>query len=165
MPIWLRPIYDPASIEDLTVSLRERDLPIEVSSQPALWGNALKGWGGPLVCLGIDVDRATDAEHASHMVEAHLVEVLSSLGRPVLDTYCLGCEWSYDPVIAGAWTALVEAREEGLVRHLGYYRSDGVLVFEGSPCEFAAPAHAQEIEIVEVRSAAEVRAATQEARL
>ena len=69
--------------------------------------------------LGFEVERAVDATHASNLVQARLIEVLSGIGRDYLDIVALPFRKSYtEAQIAGTFEALENARLEGHIRFL-----------------------------------------------
>ena len=69
---------------------------------------------------GKDLDRAVDEKHASDLVQAHLIETLSCIGREWIDFYFLVVSAPLEEFqINGALLALEMARQEGHVRFLG----------------------------------------------
>jgi len=96
-------------------------VPIDITSQPALWGQYLRGTVSPLVAFGgQEIERATSEGHASDLVQANLIELLSSVGRICLDFYFLRVRRALEEFqISGALSALEAARHEGHIRFLG----------------------------------------------
>jgi aryl-alcohol dehydrogenase-like predicted oxidoreductase len=107
--------------ERLVSTALESGLPIDVGSQPGFWGGALRGTEARLMTIGgADVARAVDAEHAGHLIEAHLIETLSAVGRQNLDVYFLHIRAPLQEFqIAGALEALQSARQEGVLGVVG----------------------------------------------
>ncbi len=103
---------------DLAMAARGTGLPIDVSTQPALWGGSLRGGEDTLVTFGGRyLATAHDETNALNLTQAHLIETLSALGRETLDVYALSVrrpleEWQ----INGALEALEDARQEGHIR-------------------------------------------------
>jgi hypothetical protein len=119
---WLRPRFprDPADLAELSDAVREANVPVDVSGGPAYWGAALRGAEFPvLVRLGRHLDRATDANHATDLVQAEFIERLSSLGRMSVDIVGLYVERPMEEFqIDGALRALELARQEDHFRFL-----------------------------------------------
>jgi len=70
----------------------------------------------------VDLERATDSRHAADLVQAHLIETLSALGRPCVDFYFLRSRIAYrEDQISGALETLELARQEGHVSYLGLH--------------------------------------------
>lgn len=99
---------------------------IDVSSQPALWGGLLAGFAGSFLSRSSrDLEGAHNATSGANLVEAHLIETLSSLGRPRLDFYVLRVRGPLrEVVVEGVLGALESAREDGMVRFLGIEAED-----------------------------------------
>lgn len=131
--MWLRPVAseDPQS---LARAVFESGLPLDLSSQPALWGGILRnepGFESRFVVgrSSTDFEKATDESHAVHLVHAHLIEVLSSLGRPMLDVYFVRIRRGLEEFqINGVIQALEMAREDGLIRFAGLFAEGPSLV-------------------------------------
>lgn len=81
----------------------------------------MRGADACLMALGgVDIERATDHNHASDLVQAHLIETLSAVGREYLDFYFLRVRRGLEEFqINGALEALEMAKQEGHVRYLG----------------------------------------------
>lgn len=105
---------------DLASAVRDAGLPVDVSSGPAYWGAALRGADLPvMVRLGRNLDRSTDANHATDLVQAEFIERLSSLGRMSVDFVGLYVERPMEEYqIDGALRALELARQEEHFRFL-----------------------------------------------
>jgi aryl-alcohol dehydrogenase-like predicted oxidoreductase len=99
----------------------EAGVPVDVSSQPARWGEMLRGSAAPLLAVGpADVADAVEAAQAGDLVQAHLIQTLCSIGRPQIDFYFLRFDRRLEEFqAAGALEALELARQDGLIRHLG----------------------------------------------
>ena len=114
------------SPEDLAVAARELKVPLDISSQPALWGGFLRG-GTDLLAVKstTQFERATSQDHATDLIQAHMIEVLSSIGREMIDFYFLRVRRAVEEYqINGALAALEFGKQEGHIRHLGIY-ADG----------------------------------------
>ena len=109
------------SPEELVESARSLNVPIDISSQPALWGGFLRGGEDTLsVQSSIHYERATSQDHATDLMQAHLIEVLSCVGRPMIDFYFLRVRRVVEEYqINGALAALEFAKQDGHIRHLG----------------------------------------------
>lgn len=109
------------SPEILVEAVRPLAIPMDISSQPALWGGFLRGGNDVLVQRStIQYERATSEDHATDLVQAHLIETLSSIGREMVDFYFLRVRRVVEEFqINGALAALEFAKQEGHVRFLG----------------------------------------------
>jgi aryl-alcohol dehydrogenase-like predicted oxidoreductase len=68
----------------------------------------------------LDYHRATDEDHACDLIQAHLIEVLSCVGREWIDLYYLRVEEMPEEYqLSGALQALELAKQEGHVKHIG----------------------------------------------
>jgi hypothetical protein len=96
-------------------------LPIDVSVSPALWGGKLNRKEAVVSCFSSSAyENATESSHAIDLTQAHLIEVLSCLGRETLDFYFLRVRRMVEEFqLAGALEAMELARQEGHIRHLG----------------------------------------------
>lgn len=99
----------------------ESGVPIDVTSMPALWGGHMRGTDACLTCVSnSDFERATDDKHASDLIQAHLIETLSCVGRDYFDFYFLRIRRAVEEYqIAGALEAMEMARQEGHIRFMG----------------------------------------------
>ncbi len=113
-------------IDSLAAAAKESQCPINVTGQPALWGAKLRGTTSPLICISsIDYQDAQDEAHACHLVQAHMIQVLSCLGREKLDFYYLRVRRAVEEFqISGALQAMELAKQEGHIEYLGIC-SDG----------------------------------------
>lgn len=111
---------------ELVMAVRPLGIPIDISSQPALWGGFLRGGTDILVQKGgTHYERATSQDHATDLVQAHLIEILSSIGREMVDFYFLRIRRTVEEFqINGALAALEFAKQEGHIKHLGLF-ADG----------------------------------------
>lgn len=111
-----------AAIDALAASARGAGVPIDVSGNPALWGGRLRG-DDSLFLTAISTngyERATDDRHATDLVQAHLIETLSAIGREWIDVYFLRIRRAVDEAqLSGALEAMELARQEGHIRYLG----------------------------------------------
>lgn len=121
--IWLQlsPPSDSDSTAEFLAAAVETGLPLDVSVQPAYFGGQLRTHEYVSVLRSsLDYARATDHDHAVHLVQAHLLESLSGLGRAVVDFYFLRVRDAVEEYqIAGALEALEVARQDGHIRYLG----------------------------------------------
>ncbi|MCC7434428.1 MAG: hypothetical protein IT363_07065 [Methanoregulaceae archaeon] len=130
---WLRLIAG-ADTSGLAAAALATGLPLDVSSQPALWGGHLRrepAFESTLVMArsSTDFERASDESNVVHLVHAHLIEVLSSLGRQQLDFYFVRVRQRLQEYqINGVLQALEMAREDGLVRFQGLAAEASALV-------------------------------------
>ena len=94
---------------------------IDITSNPALWGGQMRGTDATLMAVGSsDLERAQDEQQAHDLVQAHLIEVLSAIGREHLDFYFLRIRQPLQEFqISGALIALESCRQEGNVRFTG----------------------------------------------
>ncbi len=109
------------SPEDLVAAIKPLNIPMDISSQPALWGGFLRGGTDILsVKSSTHYERATSQDHATDLMQAHLIEVLSSVGREMIDFYFLRVRRVVEEYqINGALAALEFAKQEGHVKHIG----------------------------------------------
>lgn len=122
---WLRPMLplqpDDLWRESFRSAVAESGRPVDTSSSPALWGEILRGL--PLVLSvsgGDELEHATSADHAVHLLQGHLLQVLSGLGRPCLDFFFLNVSRVWEEhQLNGAMEALENARQDGLIRFAG----------------------------------------------
>jgi hypothetical protein len=100
--------------------------PVELSSQPSLWGQHFRGKEPVMSVQGTpEYERASDEGHAADLVSAHIIQTLSSLGRETIDFYALPVrrvveEYQFN----GALQSLELAKQEGHIRHIAL-TSDG----------------------------------------
>ncbi|MEI7985465.1 MAG: hypothetical protein WCI55_07530 [Armatimonadota bacterium] len=125
------------SPEDLVAAIKPLNIPMDISSQPALWGGFLRGGTGILsVKSSTHYERATSQDHATDLMQAHLIEVLSSLGREMIDFYFLRVRRVVEEYqINGALAALEFAKQEGHVKHIGI-AADGPVMAVQSVWQF-----------------------------
>ena len=125
-PVWLS-LSMPHSggseaIDALVASARGANVPLDVSGNPALWGGRLRG-DDSLFLTAISTngyERANDDRHAMDLIQAHLIETLSAIGREWIDVYFLRIRRAVDEAqLSGALEAMELARQEGHIRHLG----------------------------------------------
>ena len=111
-----------AAIDALAASARGANVPLDISGNPALWGGRLRG-DDSLFLTAISTngyERANDDRHAMDLVQAHLIETLSAIGREWIDVYFLRIRRAVDEAqLSGALEAMELARQEGHIRHLG----------------------------------------------
>ncbi len=112
---------EPSDLGRLVGAALESGLPIDISSQAALWGGYLRGTDSTLAALSTTTfENATDEKNASDLVQAHLIETLSAIGREHLDFYFLRVRHAFEESqISGALQAVEMARQEGHIRFVG----------------------------------------------
>lgn len=88
----------------------------------------MRGTDAILMALGSsDLERAQDEQQAHDLVQAHLIEVLSAIGREHLDFYFLRLRRPLQEFqISGALIALEACRQEGNVRFSGIAAEDSI---------------------------------------
>lgn len=94
---------------------------LDISINPGLWGGLMRGTDALLMARGnADIENATDSRHAFDLIQAHLLQTLSAIGREQIDFYFLKIRRVLEEFqIEGALEALASAREEGHIVHLG----------------------------------------------
>lgn len=94
---------------------------IDVSSNAGLWGGHMRGTSALLMTQGgLEIENSPDAKSACDLVQAHLIETLSSIGREWVDFYFLRVRRGLEEFqIEGALQALAGAKEEGNIRFVG----------------------------------------------
>ena len=126
--------FSEESPADLVATARASGLPIDFSSQPALWGGAMRGADEVvLIQQGTyQIERATSEDHATDLTQAHLIETLSAVGRDCLDFYFLRIRRAIEEYqINGALAALEAARNEGHLRFLGLHATGNAMAALG----------------------------------
>lgn len=96
---------------------------IDVSAGAGRYGHYLHG-RDVMTCSfgGLELERATGAGHAADLLGAHLIETLSSIGRPSLDFYYLRLRSKLsEEVLNGALNCLDDAKGDGVVKYIGLY--------------------------------------------
>ncbi len=124
---WVRPrpgtpsgeLNPQQALRDLLKFAIEQHLPIDVSIQPALIGGQIRSEDFISISRSrTDYTVATDHTHAVTLVQAHLIETLSAIGREKIDFYFLRVQRAAEEFqISGVLEALEMARQEG---HIGY---------------------------------------------
>lgn len=94
---------------------------IDISANPALWGGQMRGTDALLMTRGgMEIERAPDEKAACDLIQAHLIETLSAIGREHIDFYFLQVRRALEEFqINGALQALENAKQEGHIRFLG----------------------------------------------
>jgi len=121
--VWLK-LEVPADLTEIPLMVeaaRDSGLPVDISSRPILWGGLMRSHTGVVVARGTtDYERASDHTHATDLVQSHLIETLSCMGRDYLDFYLIPVRRAVEEYqISGALEALEAARQEGHLRYLG----------------------------------------------
>ncbi len=122
-PIWLR-LGLPRTSEELEPLLEaagEASLPIDITSQPGLWGGRLRGPDRFFTYVGSShFEHSTDQTHAANLVQADLIQTLSAIGNETIDIYFLRVRRAIEEFqINGVLEALESAKQEGHIRFLG----------------------------------------------
>ena len=123
--VWLKLVApspaDPEAIEPLINAAIEANTILDISSQAALWGGFVRSSNVPLMTIGRhDVERAVSSDQAANFVQAHLIEVLSAIGRDHIDFYYMPYRRALEEFqIDGILEALENAKSDGVIRHLG----------------------------------------------
>lgn len=122
--VWYRPVAagHPEELAQALCGIATHEVQvIDVSSQPALWGGLLRRYSGRFLARSaVDFERATSEKHAMDLLEAHLIETLSSIGRPCIDFYGVRCrERIAESTLAGVLQSLELARQDGMVGFTG----------------------------------------------
>ena len=120
------------SPDELVSAVRELEIPMDITSQPALWGGFIRGGADILsVKSSTHYERATSQDHATDLMHAHLIEVLSSVGREMIEFYFLRIRRVVEEYqINGALAALEFAKQEGHIKHLGICADGPVLAVQ-----------------------------------
>lgn len=121
--IWLslsQPTH-PDGLNSLVAAAIATGAPIDVTSQPALWGGKLRGSNSTLLAIGsADYEYATSEDHAFGLTQANLVELLSCIGRETIDIFYFRVRTgAQEYQISGALRALELAKQDGHVRYIG----------------------------------------------
>lgn len=113
--------HDSDHLDGLVEAALGSNAPIDVTSQPGLWGAKLRGHSPTLVAIGAsDFERSTEEAHSCDLVQGHLIGLLSCLGRETIDIFFLRVRGPLEEFqIAGALQALELARQEGHIRYIG----------------------------------------------
>ena len=111
----------PDAHDDLVSAALATGAPIDVTSQPALWGGRMRGTEATLSCISNShYEHATDEAHAADLLQAHLIETLSCIGREYFDFYFLRVRRAVEEYqLSGVLQAMEMARQEGHIRYLG----------------------------------------------
>lgn len=111
----------PDAHDELVSAALATGAPIDVTSQPALWGGRMRGTEATLSCISSShYEHATDEAHAADLLQAHLIETLSCIGREYFDFYFLRVRHAVEEYqLSGVLQAMEMARQEGHIRYLG----------------------------------------------
>ena len=115
--------FGEAGVAGLAHAARETGLPLDIGSQPALWGGPLRGGEDVLLTFGgRHLEVAHDEGNAFDLTQSHLIETLSAVGRETIDFYMLTIRRPLEEfAINGGLGALEDARQEGHIRHFGIH--------------------------------------------
>jgi aryl-alcohol dehydrogenase-like predicted oxidoreductase len=124
-PVWLSlslpPTGGETAIDGLVNAAREANVPLDISGNPALFGGRMRGDDDLFLTQfsTAGYERANDDQHAGDLIQAHLIETLSAIGREWIDVYYLRVRQAVDEAqLSGALEAMEMARQEGHIRHL-----------------------------------------------
>lgn len=108
-------------VQDLVQAAQAEKTVLDISSNPGLWGGQMRGIDALLMTQGgLEIERAPDETGATNLIQAHLIETLSAIGREWIDFYFLRVRRGLEEYqINGALQALSSAKEEGHIRYLG----------------------------------------------
>jgi predicted aldo/keto reductase-like oxidoreductase len=114
------------SPQALVDAARSAKTVLDISSQPALWGGFMRGGDDLLMSVSrTQYELASNEDHATDLVHAHLIETLSCLGRDSIDFYFLRVRRTMEEFqVNGALAALELAKQEGHIQHVGLF-ADG----------------------------------------
>lgn len=120
---WFRPtiLGGEAEFAPLAEKLAQVGSVVDISLQPGLWGLHMIQSEVPLMVIGSkDAERGVDEKHAADLLQAHLIQSLSSARRNSLEFYFLSVSRAWnESQLVGALSVLEMARQEGHVKHLG----------------------------------------------
>ncbi len=113
-------------IDPLIDACLAAQVPLDISSQPALWGGKLRGNTPVLAaCSTFQHERSVDEKHASDLTQAHLIELLSAIGREQIDFYFIRVRRAIEEFqISGLLQATEMARIDGHIRFLGLWSEE-----------------------------------------
>jgi aryl-alcohol dehydrogenase-like predicted oxidoreductase len=121
--VWLRLALprSPDELQALVESVSDISVPLDITSQPGLWGALVQGENRFLTYVGSShFENATDDAHAANLVQADLIQTLSAIGNETIDVYFLRIRKALEEFqINGILEALESAKQEGHVRFLG----------------------------------------------
>ena len=125
--IWLS-LVGPGPSPEKSAETAERAVraktPLDISRNTVYWSQFVRGNDeAVLIQVGaVDLEWAVDAKHAADLVQAHLLQTLSAIGREWVDFYFLRSRRALEEYqLSGAFEALENARRDGNVRYLGLY--------------------------------------------
>ncbi len=124
-PVWLELQVPPTPgdnwLENLVGAARSTCAPIDVSTSPGLWGNALRGCTNDLIArAGTTVEQATSTDHAAILMQAEILQTLCALNRELIDIFFFRLRGRLEEnQIEGALEALEMAKQEGHISHVG----------------------------------------------
>ncbi len=119
---WVRLVaVDGRPLSDVVASALEAKTVLDISANPALWGGQMRGTDALLMTRGgLEIERAPDEKTACDLIQAHLIQTLSAIGREYIDFYFLQVRRRLEEYqITGALQALESAKQEGHIRFLG----------------------------------------------
>ncbi len=126
-PVWYRLTEsDSASLQDaenLASHAVITGAVLDIGANPAKWGGMLRGCKSPIMITGGEfLQSAQSEEQASDFIQAHLLEILCSIGRTTLDFYFLNLPRTLEEFqFQAAIETLEIAKQEGSVRFSGFH--------------------------------------------
>ncbi len=129
-PLWVRgalPADEPGEAQVAAFFERLRSLGVEVldiTPSHGFWGQALRVHQPALQVAVVAPPHllayAPDSQRAAHAVQAHLIEILCSIGRDCCDYYFLNLAYApTEAQLSGALEALELARQEAQIGAIG----------------------------------------------
>ena len=121
--VWLRLLATSTSSPAFDEFIRAAQMaktPLDISSAPGLWGGLLRGDATTelMTVSNTDYEHATSSAHAADLIQAHLLETLSAIGREKIDFYFLTSRSRLQETqLSGALQTIEMARQEG---HIGF---------------------------------------------
>lgn len=96
-------------------------VPLDITAQPGLWGGRLRAGDAFFTYVGNgDFATAPTRTEAANCLQADVIQVLSAIGREMLDVYFLRARGPVqEQRLDGALEALESARQQGHVRFVG----------------------------------------------
>lgn len=92
---------------------------LDFGAQHGLLGHLVRGQNYPVHVEGVPgLSNAPTREHAANLTEAHIIEILCSLGRETIDFYTLTVVPSAE-ALEGFFETIESARQEGHIKYLG----------------------------------------------
>jgi hypothetical protein len=108
-------------LDALLEAASEANVPIDITSQPSLWGARIRPDNRFLTYVSSShFENSVDEAHAANLVQADLIQTLSAIGHETIDIYFLRIRRAIEEFqINGILEALESARQEGHIRFIG----------------------------------------------